>query len=208
MAPETEPVPTEFYARTWVITVSAVILSGLAGFALILGPLFLLKIIERADGKPGTEAGIALTIIGTFLAAISALGWYSLFARQRPYIRLGKEGIEIQLIGATCLDGIPLLPTLLRAAWAVVSMQGFKRQTGYILWRYLDDVSVSGVSMVKNLRLDGVIFFSTKKGDATAASVTFQDSEFQDDIGVVAAAIRTYRDAPHLRDQLPSLFNH
>ena len=91
-------------------------------FCAIFGPLFLFDIMKSADGKPGTVAGVAMSIMAvpTFLVAL--LGWFNVYARRKPLLRLCAEGMEINVIGASGLDGTPLIPNMVRVAWLILSL--------------------------------------------------------------------------------------
>ncbi len=121
---------TVFMAKSWYHFVVAIIFTILFLFCAVLGPLFLLDIVPRADGKPGTEGGVAMSIIAVPMGLIALLGWFNVVSRRRPLLRICREGIEVNVIGASSLDGIPLVPTWIRAAWLIVSMQGFRTRIG------------------------------------------------------------------------------
>ncbi len=100
-----------FYAKSWYLYVGAILFTMLALFCAILGPLFLFDIMKRADGKPGTEAGVAMSIMAVPMFLVALLGWFNVYARRKPLLRVCTEGMEINVIGASSLDGTPLIPT-------------------------------------------------------------------------------------------------
>ena len=198
-----------FYAKSWYLYVAAIVFTMLALFCAVLGPLFLFDIMKRADGKPGTEAGVAMSIMAVPMFLIALLGWFNVYSRLKPLLRICEEGLEINVIGASSLDGVPLIPNLVRVAWLIVSLQGFKKQIGWIPWEMFRDVQVSGLPMMRSLVINGTVAYPTFRGDALTAqignSIAFRDAEFQDPLDVIASTIQVFYDDPNARDALPSL---
>ncbi len=198
-----------FYAKSWFLYVGAVLFTMLALFCAILGPLFLFDIMKRADGKPGTEAGVAMSIMAGPMFLIALLGWFNVYARRKPLLRVCEEGLEINVIGASSLDGTPLIPNLVRVAWLILSLQGFKKQVGWIPWEMFRNIEVAGLPMMRSLVIDATIAYPTFRGDALSAqignSIAFRDAEFQDPLEVIASTIQAFYDDPDARNALPSL---
>jgi len=198
-----------FYAKSWYLYVAAIVFTMLALFCAILGPLFLFDIMKRADGKPGTEAGVAMSIMAVPMSLIALLGWFNVYARLKPLLRICQEGIEINVIGASSLDGVPLIPNLIRVAWLIVSLRGFKKQIGWIPWETFRDAQVSGLPLMRSLVIDATIAYPTFRGDAMTAqignSIAFRDAEFQDPLEAIASTIHAIYDDPNVRNALPSL---
>jgi hypothetical protein len=145
--------PTQFMAVIWIFVVQSIIFGGLATFSLVFGPLFLFGFMNKANGAPATDAGIALTAMGVPFMLISALAVYNIRARRRPMLRLCREGIEIVEIGRSSLDGFPLIPGMIRVAWLILSMQGFRRRVVRVLWHDFEDAWVSGPPMARRLTI-------------------------------------------------------
>lgn len=175
----------------------------------VLGPLFLFGIMKRADGKPGTEAGIAISVIAVPMILVALLGWFNVYARFKPLLRICNEGLEINIIGASSLDGVPLIPNLFRVAWLVLSLQGFKKQIGWIPWEMFRRVEVVGLPMMRSLVIDATIVYPNFHGDQLTArignGVTFRDAELQETLDVIAATIQAVYEEPKARNSLPSL---
>jgi hypothetical protein len=201
--------PTIFFAKTWYLYVGAIVFTALAAFSAIMGPLFLLEIIKPAHGRPGTEAGIALSVMAAPMCLIALLGWFNIRARRRPLLRICDEGLEINVIGASSLDGVPLLPIMVRIAWLIVSLQGFKKQIGWIPWPSLRTVQVRGLPMARTLVIAGTIVYPTFRGEQVTArianAVSFRDAEFQDPLDTIADAISAFALEPEACSTLPSL---
>ena len=120
------PPPTQFSGKIWIYVAQAVVVGGLTAFCLLLGPLFLFELIRSADGRPTRPAGIALCILSVPFLLVFLLAAFNIAARRRPLLRLYREGIEMNMIGASSLDGSPIpIPKLVRVAWLIVSLQGF-----------------------------------------------------------------------------------
>lgn len=200
---------TVFYAKTWYIHVVAIVFTMLTLFCATFGPLFLFDIMKRADGKPGMEAGVAMSIMAVPMCLIALLGWFNVYARRKPLLRICEEGIEINIIGASSLDGVPLIPTLIRVAWLILSLQGFKKQIGWIPWDLFRAVSIGGLPMARTLVIDATIAYPTFRGNELTAkvgeNVAFRDVDFRVQLDTVASSILAFYDNPNARAGLPSL---
>ena len=198
-----------FYARSWYIYVTSIVFTTLALFCVIFGPLFLFDIVKRADGKPGTDGGVALSIMAIPMVLVALLGWFNVYARFKPLLRICNEGLEINVIGASSLDGALLIPPLVRVAWLILSLQGFKKQIGWIPWTTFRNVEVAGLPMMRSLVINATIAYPTFRGEVLTAqiadSVAFRDAEFQDSLDSITTAIQTIYHDPEARDALPSL---
>lgn len=201
---------TTFYAKSWYIVAAAILFSVLTLFCVVLGPLFLFGILKNAAGRPVPVAGIAMSIIAVPFGLIAVLGWFNVYARRRPLLRICVEGLEINVIGASRLDGVPLIPNMVRVAWLVLSLEGFRKQVGWIPWKMLRGVEVSGVPMIRSLEIDATIIYPTSRGEEISARIgnhiAFADVEFQDRLETIAAAIETFAEDPTARSELPSLY--
>ena len=143
------------------------------------------------------------------MVLIALLGWFNVFARLKPYLRICSDGLEINVIGASGLNGIPLIPTFARVAWLILSLKGFRKQIGWVPWTTFRSVEVAGLPMVRSLVINATIVYPTFRGDAITAqignSVAFKDAEFQDSLDSIAASIQMFYDDTEARKALPSL---
>lgn len=87
------------------------------------------------------------------------LAWFNVHACRKPLLRICEEGIEVNIIGASSLDGVLLIPSLIRVAWLVLSLQGFKKQIGWIPWELFHNVEVAGLPMMRSLVIDATIVY-------------------------------------------------
>jgi hypothetical protein len=197
-----------FYAKTWYHSARALVFTVLGLVSVILGPLFLFEILKRADGKPGTEAGIALLIIGSFMILLSLLGWFNVYARRKPLLRICREGLVVNIIGASSLDNVPLVPGILRVAWLILSLQGFKRQVGMIPWDSFGDAQVTGLPMMRSLVIVASIVYPNRRDQSFKSSpgsiIIFRESEFRDSLDKIAAAIHEFHSDQETRVVLQS----
>lgn len=188
--------PTEFSGKTWIFYAQALILGCLGTFSLICGPLFLFGVVKPANGKPGTDAGIALSIIAIPLLLIAALAVFNILARRRPIIRILPTGIEVNQIGCSSLDAVPLLPGLLRVAWLIVSRQGFRQQLLFAPWESFSHAMVVGPVMSRTLIILGKFCPTTASGPVDSGKVHGQiaihEVAFTSDVTQIAAAINEY----------------
>jgi len=203
-----ETPPTQFRGKTWIVLVNAIVFGGLAGFSSVLGPFFLFGVIKPADGRPGTGAGIALSIISVPLLLVFILAVFHVLARRRPMLRICREGIEINILGASSLDDVPLVPVFLRLAWLIVSLQGFKRQLLRAPWEQFREARISGPPMARTLTIVASVdqSASRSKGEPapTANDVSFGEAAFDRPLDQVVSAIQAYRRNVELRNRLPS----
>lgn len=205
--PQSKP-PAVFYGKTWIYYAQALVATGLDIMCLSMGPMFLLGIMKNAQNKPVPEAGIALTIFGVILLPVALLAWFNILARRKPLIKLCKQGIAVNVIGASDADGVRLIPGVVRVAWLIVTGQGFRSQAAMMNWPALTHVEVKGVSVVKSLHIYGAFTMpGAKKGEAerTVQRLSFRDAEFRTSPDKVAEAIEYYRNNTADREQLPSL---
>jgi len=199
---------TVFYAKTWYHIAGALIFTFVGSVSVILGPLFLFDILKRADGKPGTEGGIAMTILGSFMMLIALLGWFNVYARRTPLLRICREGMLINVIGASSLDNVPLVPGILRVAWSILSLQGFKKQVGMIPWESFTGAKVTGLPMARTLVIVASIDYPDRKGQSLHSlqdSIwVFREAEFRDSLDKIAAAIHDFHHDLESREALSS----
>jgi len=197
----------EFYGKTWIFKAQAIIFGFLGGFSLIMGPLFLFGVMKPVDGRPGTTAGIALTSMSIPLTLIFLLAIFNLAARHRPLIRFYREGIEFNIIGSSSLDGVPLIPPLIRITWLIISFQGFKRQSVRTTWQELQYVHISGPLMMRGLTIIAPFFqsYDAQFGQINnyANQLAFSDVDFIESLEIVSETITTYQTSPEFRKFLP-----
>ncbi|RCS49452.1 hypothetical protein DTL42_13075 [Bremerella cremea] len=202
-------VKSVFFAKTWYLYVGAILFSMLALFFVVSGPLFLLRIVGQGDARKATEAGVALLVMSVPMCLVALLSWFNVYARRRPLLRICKEGLEVNVIGASSLGGGHLVPVWVRVAWLVLTRQGFKRRVGLIPWHMLRHVGVSGLPMMKKLEIEGTIIFPAGYGDNTKdqvlESIAFDEADFRDSLVLIASAIHVFQDDPEARDGLLSL---
>jgi hypothetical protein len=155
------------------------------------------------------ESRRSTSIMAVPICLIALLGWFNVYARRRPLLRICKEGLELNVIGASSLDGVPLIPVLIRAAWLIVSLQGFRKQIAWVPWDLFRGVQVAGLPMVRSLVIDATIVYPTIRGVEITAkageNVAFRDAQFRAPLDAIAAAIRAFYHDPAARMGLPSL---
>jgi len=200
--------PTESKGKTWIFFVQAIVFGVLATFALILGPLSLFEIIKDVRGQPATDAGVALTIMRVPFLLVFALAVFNIAARRRPLLRICREGLEINMIGSSSLDGTPLIPVIVRVAWLILSFQSFKAHTLRAPWQSLHHAEVLGPPMAQTLTIIGAMFrvVDQQCTEATPAAdhLTFPEASFRVPLGQIADAINEYRGDAESRAHLSS----
>ena len=120
--------------------------------ACIMGPLFLCDAIHTADGRPGHEAGIPLTITGLIFVPIAILLVFHLFARQWPIIRIFREGLEIREIGTRVqfdpslnILGIGFILCAFIALWQLLTLRMFRVRTTRLRWEEIMSIASNRV---------------------------------------------------------------
>ena len=183
-------------AKKWIFVVQAVVFSAFGLFGVIMGPLFYYGTLRDANGRPATDAGIPLTVIGMVLLLVFFKALFDLAARRGPILRICREGIELKLIGRSYLDKVPLVPGMIRVAWSIISLQGFASKMLRVQWDCIQRVHVSGLPMSKTLTIAGTMF-SARASDFTASppiarSIGFPEVSFVVPVDNVASAVRYF----------------
>lgn len=199
---------TRFTGKTSIFAVQAAVFGSFGVFSLVLGPLFLFEIMKDARGEPAVDAGIALSIMSVPMLVLCALAAFNLRARRRPLLCICREGLEINLIGSSSLDEIPLVPGTIRVAWLVLTLQGFKQENLHAPWESFHAAEITGLPMVRTLTIYGNMY---RVSDAAigppilaANQVSFRDAAFDAPLDDIAETINGYFRYPEARHHLPT----
>ena len=202
--------PCQFYAKTWTFLAMVLIFGMLACFGCIMGPLFLFDIIKSANGKPGYEAGIPLTIISyLFMLPYFILFLYHLLAFQKPVISLFKEGIEIRVTTSYSWAGIPFdilgIGFILTPLAVILRLATFRKLIGVttdrILWQEIETIEASRF----DLHIKWQMHDPDEKYQDTN-SISFDRNAFESPQKVALILKQHYYNLT-LRNQLPSWEN-
>jgi hypothetical protein len=165
--------------------------------------------MKGVDGKPATDAGIPMTLVtlGVFLP-VFGVAVFNLRLRRAPLVRICRDGIETRLIGRTSLDGVPLVPAMVRFYWGFLSTQSFRNRALRTLWTDVRGAQVAGLPAMRVLTIDGV-FREIPDGvlavtEPVTYRVIFQQVDFKQPLQDVANAIAAYIANPSMRDTLSS----
>jgi hypothetical protein len=209
MLPTAKTTKTEFYGKTWLYRIGAFLSALLAFICVLIAILFLSGISQPANGIPGGVAGIRSLFVAAPIFLFGFLLWFHVLARRRPLLRICHEGLEVNVVGRGSLDHVPGIPTSIKLAWLVLSMQGFRKQIGWIPWESYRGVSVSGLPAFRKLTIHGTVAFPRFRGDKIEATVVdhilFHGSEYRDSLEDIAKAIETTFHHPETWSSLPSL---
>lgn len=208
MIPTATPIKTEFYGKTWLFRTGSFLCALLAFLCVLMAILFLCGISKPANGIPKGVAAIQLLLVALPISFFSTMFWFNLLARRRPLLRICHEGLEVNIIGRGSLDHVGGIPTSIKLVWLVLSMQGFRKQIGWVPWESYQGVNVSGMA-TRTLTIHGVVAFPTFRGDEIESSVSdqviFRSSECRDSLEEIANAIKTTFEQPSSWTALPSL---
>ncbi|MCX5684246.1 MAG: hypothetical protein NT049_11245, partial [Planctomycetota bacterium] len=121
---------TEFVSQTTHFYFGAFTFTLAGAFSLVCGLLVLICGWKNRDGTSATMPGIMMTAIGLFTLPLGVHSVFHILARRRPIMRLYREGIEVNKIGASFLEKenegervVPKVAQVLRVAWPVFSGQ-------------------------------------------------------------------------------------
>lgn len=199
-----------FRGKTWYLLVFALVFSGLGAVGLILGPMYWLGILQRANGQPGDGAGIALTLMSIPLLWIAWMGWWQVWKRREPLIALYREGIEIRFSRKTqCVPSI-WIPSLLQVLWLAVSGRGFRQDNIWLDWQEVGEIAITGQGRNRML----VVLVISKNRDSTHRAketgtnachrvLAFESFELQDSLESIADELHRYQHDPAARNYLP-----
>ena len=197
-------VPTRFMAKTWIYQAKAIIFGFLGSISLMLGPPFLLGMKKKVNGESATEAGIALTVLSVPMLLIFAQAVCQVRARRLPMLRLHREGIEVMQIGATSLDGIPMIPGVIRVAWAILSTQGFRTRVIRIPWGRFRAARVSGMPMARCLTIVAVPEDAGLHRSSGTEQVMLTEDQFSTPLDEISSAIERVARSPRDCEPLTS----
>lgn len=204
-------IPHEFRAKTWILIVSAFFFGGIAAFGILQGALFLTGAEKRADGRPATDAGIALCIFGVVFGLIAAITLVQVILLRRPLLRLCREGILFYRVAPSPFDDLARIVgfqkafALLGIVWMIVSLQGFKRQRLHILWEAFRGAEMSGMTMQRRLVIFGSVFLGDAQPPAPIADcLVFEEVAFVTPLDKIAHAVTRYAEDAPMRQRLPS----
>ncbi len=209
MIPAATTFKTEFYGKTWLYRTGAFLSALLACICVFIAVLFLCGIWTPANRIPGTVAAFRLLLVAMPISFFAILFWFHVLARRRPLLRICDEGLEVNIIGRGSLDHVPGIPTSIKLAWLVVSMQGFRKQIGWVPWGSFRGAKVSGKPLMRTLTIHGTVAFPRFRGDKIEAKVgdhvSFRSSEYRDSLEEIVDAIETAFEHPSTWSALPSL---
>ena len=132
MIPTATTTRTEFYGDSWLYRTGAFLSALLAFICVLIAILFLCGISKPANGIPGGVAAVRLLLVAVPICFFAILFWFHVLARRRPLLRICQERLEVNIVGRGSLDLVPGIPTSIKLVWLVLSMQGFRKQIGWV----------------------------------------------------------------------------
>ncbi|HIM28535.1 MAG TPA: hypothetical protein EYG57_03135 [Planctomycetes bacterium] len=201
-------IQTEFFGKTWIYRVGAFMCFLLSFICVVVALLFLFGISTPANNKPPADAAVVLSLIAVAVGLFGYFCRFNVLIRRKPLLRICNEGIEVNVIGRGSLDELPI-PMWIKIVWLMLSMQGFKKQIGWVPWESFQGALVEGLRAMRTLTIHGTVAFPTFQGDQIEAKVTnrvkFCSSEFREPLETIALAIHEAFKHPASRRTLPSL---
>jgi hypothetical protein len=194
-------VKTVFNAKTWIYWAQGLLCTLFGVGSCIIGVGILSGAIESSNGSNDRSVGAYPLAIGLLLLLVGALGLVNALGRRRPVLRCFREGVECNLVGATTLDAVPLVPGYFRVAWAILSGQGFRSNIVRIPWPAFRSADVGGSSLMQVLHLQAAAT-NTRTGQ-TVQSLTFKQLAFKDDLDTVEASLTRLSKDPQAQAELP-----
>jgi hypothetical protein len=193
--------PDRFTAKTWIFWAQLIILGWLGGTCVVIGLLSLAGKMKDVQGQVRRDAGIPATLVGGGMLGAAALAGATILGHRRPVIRCFREGLECNLVGASALDDVPLLPGLLRVTFSIVSLQGFRSHQVRIPWVNFTGAFVQGLPMAYVLTVTGEAI-NVQSGQIVH-KIDIQQVTLNASPQHVAEILNTYSGDPKLCKQLP-----
>jgi hypothetical protein len=188
--------------------VQVIVFGGLSVLSLIMGPLFYFGLLKDANNRNAPHAGIMLSIMGMLFLSIFCLALFNILARRQPLIRLYREGLELNILGSSTLDKVIFLPGIIRVAWLLISLQGFKRKIYRIPWHCYHVTRITGLPMCKIITFFADIFPSDASDFLTIQAVThdisFPQVAFKCQLDQISDTIREYSSNEQMQFSLKS----
>ena len=201
----------KFYAKTWVLWAQVLIFGQLALVGCIAGPLFWLDIAKPANGHPGHEAGIPLTIISyVVILPIFILSASHLLVFQKPVIVLFKEGLETRCMASkpgqslssvlTMVLNLDIITIPLSVIYRLITFQKLVDIPTYkIPWSEIDAIYVTMIGLNINGRL-----YDDSNGQMLNTDIVSFDRNIFESPEYVCKTLEHYYVDPALREQLPT----
>jgi hypothetical protein len=193
-----------FFAKTWIQLAQVIALGPIGLICVPLGIASWTGALLDAQNRPATDAGPPMVIIGTVLLLVAAMALIRVIAGLKPLIRVYREGIVVNLTGATALDGIPLLGRigrLLIVLWSILSLQGFKSVTLQLPWGSIDNITCQGPSFGRLLVIQ---MAPMKIAGINRSLLAFHQAFFTDNTDEAAGILAAYLAQIEERMRLPS----
>lgn len=190
-----------FFAKTWIHWAKLLVFLPLGAFAIVAGVLFWTGTLTDAHGVVRPSGGPPLVIFGCLFIFVAAMALARILASIRPIIRCYRSGIECNLAGVTSVDGIPLVPGVIRVAWAIFSTQGFRAQRLRIQWDHFHGAEVRGLPMALVLAVHGTA--TNVSAEFAASVITFKQAALREHPQEVAESLNHLAGNSTRRDQLP-----
>jgi hypothetical protein len=187
----------EFRARLWISWAHLIIFGGLGVFAMTFGVLMWTGRFRNIYDEPVREGGPPCFFTGVGMTTFAGLAFYNIIASSGALIGCFREGIQCKLVARTELDSVPLVPGMLRIAFAIVTGQGFRMRFVRYRWEHFAGAHVTGGVGTRNLMLDGAGLLDNGK---PTGGLVFPQVQLRDDVEEIAAWLNAWsRDAEQIQ---------
>ena len=194
-----------FYAKTpWTLWALFIIFALFTVFSCVMGALFLFGVIISANGRPGYEAGIPLTLIGIlFCTPLALTTFVELFHSRKPAIQLFSEGLKVRIVNQSvpdflldCVSVFGSIATPLLAIWRLITLKAFHVAEYYLNWEDVESIECIGNQLV--------IYWHWEKMDFEDDLIysSFREGFFIFPVNQVGEYIRAFHDNQEMREVL------
>jgi len=192
----------QFAAKTWIFWAQAVIFFPMGFFSFVMAIGFGTGSMKDVRGEVRTDGVVPMSIFGTLMLIVAAIALCKIIRLRPPIIRLYREGIECNLIGASKLDAVPFIPRFFRLLVAIFTGEAYRANIARIAWPDVATARITGLPGMYTLELLGKV--QLLNSHETTDYAGFRQAALVDPPQEVADSINHFRLNPAARKSLAS----